>query len=156
MNSIELSRSKGYLVVGVIGVFLSVTYLALSFQLPMGRLRQPGSGVFPAMAGIAFLVGSLAAILEGIRPSRGETYELPVGEDCRRVLTVLGGVFAYLVLLPWLGQLLSSLLFCILLIKALSTLSMVRVLIYAVLMSSMAYVLFVTILKLPMPAGIFS
>jgi hypothetical protein len=71
-------------------------------------------------------------------------------------LAVLGGVLGYLILLPVLGQLISSTLFCFVLIRALSSLSIWRVMLYAVLMACAAYLLFVRILMLPMPGGIFA
>lgn len=156
MQSVNWSRSKGYIVVGAIGICLSVLYLALSFQMPMGRVRQPGAGVFPVISGFLLLLGSVSALWEGMKQRNSEKVELPTGSDLLRLLAVLGGVLGYLILLPVLGQLISSTLFCFVLIRALSSLSMWRVMLYAVLMAGAAYVLFVRILMLPMPVGIFA
>jgi putative tricarboxylic transport membrane protein len=156
MQSVNWSRSKGYIVVGAIGICLSVLYLALSFQMPMGRVRQPGAGVFPVISGFLLLLGSVSALWEGMKQRNSEKVELPAGSDLLRLLAVLGGVLGYLILLPVLGQLISSTLFCFVLIRALSSLSMWRVMLYAVLMAGAAYVLFVRILMLPMPVGIFA
>jgi len=156
MQSVNWSRSKGYIVVGAIGICLSVLYLALSFQMPMGRVRQPGAGVFPVISGFLLLLGSVSALWEGMKQRNSEKVELPAGSDLLRLLAVLGGVLGYLILLPVLGQLISSTLFCFVLIRALSSLSIWRVVLYAVLMSGAAYVLFVRILMLPMPGGIFA
>jgi hypothetical protein len=156
MQSVNWSRSKGYIVVGAIGICLSVLYLALSFQMPMGRVRQPGAGVFPVISGFLLLLGSVSALWEGMKQRNSEKVELPAGSDLWRLLTVLGGVLGYLILLPVLGQLISSTLFCFVLIRALSSLRIWRVMLYAVLMAGAAYVLFVRILMLPMPAGIFA
>jgi len=156
MQSVNWSRSKGYIVVGAIGICLSVLYLALSFQMPMGRVRQPGAGVFPVISGFLLLLGSVSALWEGMKQRNSEKVELPAGSDLWRLLAVLGGVLGYLILLPVLGQLISSTLFCFVLIRALSSLSIWRVMLYAVLMAGAAYVLFVRILMLPMPVGIFA
>jgi len=156
MQSVFWSRSKGYIVVGAIGICLSVLYLALSFQMPMGRVRQPGAGVFPVISGFLLLLGSASALWEGMKQRKSEKVELPAGSDLLRLLAVLGGVLGYLILLPVLGQLISSTLFCFVLIRALSSLSIWRVMLYAVLMAGAAYLLFVRILMLPMPAGIFA
>jgi putative tricarboxylic transport membrane protein len=156
MQSVNWSRSKGYIVVGAIGICLSVLYLALSFQMPMGRVRQPGAGVFPVISGFLLLLGSVSALWEGMKQRNSEKVELPAGSDLLRLLAVLGGVLGYLILLPVLGQLISSTLFCFVLIRALSSLSIWRVVLYAVLMAGAAYVLFVRILMLPMPVGIFA
>jgi hypothetical protein len=142
--------------VGAIGICLSVLYLALSFQMPMGRVRQPGAGVFPVVSGFLLLLGSVSALWEGMKQRKSEKVELPAGSDLLRLLAVLGGVLGYLILLPVLGQLISSTLFCFVLIRALSSLSIWRVMLYAVLMAGAAYLLFVRILMLPMPGGIFA
>jgi len=60
------------------------------------------------------------------------------------------------VLLPILGQLISSTIFCFVLIRALSSLSIGWVALYALLMAGAAYLLFVRFLMLPMPVGIFA
>jgi hypothetical protein len=142
--------------VGAIGICLSVLYLALSFQMPMGRVRQPGAGVFPVISGFLLLLGSVSALWEGMKQRKSEKVELPAGSDLLRLLAVLGGVLGYLILLPVLGQLISSTLFCFVLIRALSSLSIWRVMLYAVLMAGAAYLSFVRILMLPMPGGIFA
>ena len=72
MQSIHWSRSKGYIVVGAIGICLSVLYLAVSFQMPMGRLRQPGAGVFPVISGFLLLLGSVSALWEGLKTRKSE------------------------------------------------------------------------------------
>lgn len=156
MQSVQWSRSKGYIVVGAVGICLSVLYLALSFQMPMGRVRQPGAGVFPVISGFLLLLGSVSALWEGFKIRKTETVDLPAGSDLLRLLAVLGGILGYLVLLPILGQLISSTLFCFVLIRALSSLSILRVALYAVLMAGAAYLLFVRFLMLPMPVGIFA
>jgi hypothetical protein len=124
--------------------------------MPMGRVRQPGAGVFPVISGFLLLLGSVSALWEGMKQRNSEKVELPAGSDLLRLLAVLGGVLGYLILLPVLGQLISSTLFCFVLIRALSSLSIWRVMLYAVLMAGAAYLLFVRILMLPMPGGIFA
>ena len=156
MQSIHWSRSKGYIVVGAIGICLSVLYLAVSFQMPMGRLRQPGAGVFPVISGFLLLLGSVSALWEGLKTRKSASVELPAGSDLRRLLVLVGGILGYLVLLPILGQLISSTIFCFVLIRALSSLSIGWVALYALLMAGAAYLLFVRFLMLPMPAGIFA
>ena len=156
MQSIHWSRSKGYIVVGAIGICLSVLYLAVSFQMPMGRLRQPGAGVFPVISGFLLLLGSVSALWEGLKTRKSESVELPAGSDLRRLLVLVGGILGYLVLLPILGQLISSTIFCFVLIRALSSLSIGWVALYALLMAGAAYLLFVRFLMLPMPVGSFA
>ena len=93
MQSTQWSRSKGYIVVGAIGICLSAFYLALSFQMPMGRIRQPGAGVFPVISGFFLLLGSVSALWEGFKIRKSESVELPTGSDLKRLLVVIGGIF---------------------------------------------------------------
>ncbi|MFH0882820.1 MAG: tripartite tricarboxylate transporter TctB family protein, partial [bacterium] len=59
----------------------------------------------------------------------------------------------YILLLPWLGQLICSILFCILLLRVLSTLSWLRIVLYSLAISLTLYVAFIVLLKVPMPRG---
>jgi hypothetical protein len=124
--------------------------------MPMGRIRQPGAGVFPVISGFLLLLGSVSALWEGLKTRKSESVELPAGSDLRRLLVLVGGILGYLVLLPILGQLISSTIFCFVLIRALSSLSIGWVALYALLMAGAAYLLFVRFLMLPMPVGIFA
>jgi hypothetical protein len=124
--------------------------------MPMGRIRQPGAGVFPVISGFLLLLGSVSALWEGLKTRKSESVELPAGSDLRRLLVLVGGILGYLVLLPILGQLISSTIFCFVLIRVLSSLSIWRVALYALVMAGSAYLLFVRFLMLPMPVGIFA
>ena len=61
----------------------------------------------------------------------------------------------YFLTLPWLGQIISSTLFCLLLMRILSNLSWFRIAVNSLVMSLALYVVFVSILKVPMPRGMF-
>jgi hypothetical protein len=99
----------------------------------------------------------VSALWEGLKTRKTEeSVELPAGSDLRRLLVLLGGILGYLVLLPILGQLISSTIFCFVLIRVLSSLSIWRVALYALVMAGSAYLLFVRFLMLPMPVGIFA
>jgi putative tricarboxylic transport membrane protein len=150
-----VQKRKGYLAVGGIGAFFAAGYLGLSAQLPLGEMRQPGAALFPLMAGLLLLAGSLAAIWEGWKMERAEQVEFPVGADLARLLAVVALLLGYFIALPWLGQLLSSTLFCVLLMRTLSSLSWQRLILYSVVMSGTLYVAFIYVLKVPMPRGAF-
>jgi putative tricarboxylic transport membrane protein len=150
-----VQKRKGYLAIGGIGAFFAAGYLGLSAQLPLGKMRQPGAALFPLMAGLLLMAGSLAAIWEGWKMERAEQVEFPVGADLARLLAVVALLLGYFIALPWLGQLLSSTLFCVLLMRTLSSLSWPRLILYSVVMSGTLYVAFIYVLKVPMPRGAF-
>jgi len=140
---------------GVFGILLSAGYLHKTLELPMGEMDQPGAGVFPLLiAGILF-IASISALWEGWqRRATSEPLDLPQGEDRVRLLKLVALLLVYFLAIPWLGFLVSSVLFCILLIRLLSDLSWQRSTAYAVIMTAVVYLIFIAILKVPMPAGI--
>ncbi len=130
-------------------------YLGLSLQLPQGRLDQPGPGVFPIVVGVLLTLASLVTIWEGWQLDRREQIAMPVGSDLRRLLGLIALLFGFLIAMPIVGYIVSSALFCILLMRILSDLSWPRVLAYSLAMCAALYGAFVSFLKVPMPRGIW-
>jgi putative tricarboxylic transport membrane protein len=156
MTPNKCTKRRGYLVIGAGGLFLAIGYLGMSFQLPFGRLDQPGAAVFPVIVAALVAASSLMTIVEGWRMSADETVDLPAGEGRARLLGLLGLMLGYFLVLPWLGQIVSSILFSAFMIRLLSKLPWPRVLAYAVIMALSLYAFFVLVLKVPMPRGILS
>jgi hypothetical protein len=67
---------------------------------------------------------------------------------------MIGLLAAYYFALPWLGQMVSSTLFCVLLMRVLSTISWPRIVAYSLAVSIALYLVFVHLLKVPMPRGV--
>jgi putative tricarboxylic transport membrane protein len=154
MKTTSFRKRKGYLTMGSGGVFIAAIYLGISFQLPFGQMDQPGAAVFPVAVGVILLLASLTTLWEGLRMDRGEQVSLPAGEDLRRMLSLIGLLLSYFLALPWLGQIISSTLFGILLMRVLSDLGWPRIVAYALVISIALYAVFVMLLKVPMPRGI--
>ncbi|BBK33941.1 putative tricarboxylic transport membrane protein [Stella humosa] len=150
----SIGKRGAYLATGAIGVALSAGYLALARRLPLGELDQPGAGVFPVIVGTLVLLASLAVLWEGWRMPAAASVDLPAGADAGRVLSLLGLIVAYVVLLPWAGQLVGGFVFCLLLIRLLSGNGWVRAAIQAAVISAVAYLVFVRLLQVQMPRGI--
>ena len=150
-----ISRSMGYIGAGIVGVLLSAGYLNMTLELPMGEIDQPGAGVFPVLvAGILF-VASVSALWEGWqRRKNSPALELPKGSDRIRLLKMIGLLLIYFLAIPWAGFSLSSILFCILLIRLLSTLPWKKCGLYAFLMTAALHLIFITTIKVPMPPGV--
>ena len=72
---------------------------------------------------------------------RDEQVDLPAGADLRRLLSLIGLLLGYFLALPWLGQIISSMLFCALLMRVLSDLGWTRIVAYSLVISiaSMPY-----------------
>jgi putative tricarboxylic transport membrane protein len=153
MNSSSLQKSKGYLTIGVVGLVFSVGYIGMSIPFPLGELDQPGAGVFPLIVGAGMILASLVTLWEGWQMDKAAQVDLPDGTDRKRLFSLLGLLFGYILMLPWLGMIIVTMLFCVLLLRVLSDLSWLRILVYSAMISTAFYAVFVTLLKVPMPRG---
>jgi putative tricarboxylic transport membrane protein len=153
MNPSSLQKSKGYLIVGGVGLVFSVGYLGMSIPFPLGELDQPGAGVFTLIVGAGMILASLATLWEGWQMDKAAQVDLLDGTDRKRLFSLLGLLFGYILMLPWLGMIIVTMLFCVLLLRVLSDLGWLRILAYSVMISASFYVVFVALLKVPMPRG---
>lgn len=150
-----ISRSMGHIGAGIVGILLSSGYLHMTLELPMGQMDQPGAGVFPLLVAGVLFVASVSALWEGWRRRTNSlVLDLPEGSDRIRLLKMISLLLIYFLAIPWAGFSLSSILFCILLIRLLSMISWKRCTLYAALMTATIHLIFITILKVPMPAGV--
>jgi putative tricarboxylic transport membrane protein len=149
-----IRKGKAYVAIGALGLALSVGYVVLAMRLPFGQMDQPGAALFPLVVGALFALASVATLYEGWLMDPAEQVELPVGPERRRLLTLLGYLVGYLLLLPWLGQLLASLIVIILMVRLLSDYSWPRVVAAGTIMTLIVYGTFIYVLKVPMPRGV--
>lgn len=149
-----VQKRKGYLAIGGAGLLLGVSYFGLAVELPFGALDEPGAAVFPVVVGALMVAVSLAAIWEGWRMPAADAVEFPLGQDLRRLLGLVGMLLVYFAALPWLGQLLGSVLFAAVLIRLLSGRGWLRCIVFAAALAIVLYVVFVVALKVSMPRGL--
>jgi putative tricarboxylic transport membrane protein len=154
MNPSSLQKSKGYLFVGGVCLVFSIGYLGMSIPFPRGELDQPGAGVFPLIVGAGLTLASLATMWEGWHMEKATQVGLPNSADRNRLFSLMGLLFGYILLLPWLGMTIVTIVFCVLLLRVLSDLSWLRTLAYSLVISTAFYAVFVSLLKVPMPRGI--
>jgi putative tricarboxylic transport membrane protein len=141
---------------GGVGLLLSAAYLGATAELPFGHLDQPGAGVFPALAGCILIASSLITIWEGWRLDPGIRTDMPRGADLKRLLACVGLLLGFLVTLPFLGLLISSTIFCMVLMRILSELAWPWIVAISLAMCGGLYVVFVFLLKVPMPLGLLA
>ena len=156
MSVATVPKRAGYLVAGGAGLLIAAGYLAMSMELPFGRLDQPGIAVFPVIVGCVLVVASLIAIWEGLKLDPGVRIEIPTGADLKRLLCLVALLVAFLIALPLLGLLISSTIFCTLLMRCLSNLGWPRVIAYSCVMCGGLYAVFIILLKVPLPRGLLS
>ena len=85
---------------------------------------------------------------------RSEKVNLPLGPSLRRLMYFISMLAAYLLALPWVGNIIAGATFAGLLILLLSKIGWKRSVTYALIMALTIHVIFVTILKVPMPRGV--
>lgn len=153
MKTTALQKSKACLVLGGVGLFIAIGYLWMSFQLPFGKIDEPGAALFPVIVGVVLAAASLITMLEGWKLDRAEQIELPTGSDRKRLLKTIGLLLGYFLLLPLLGQIITSTVVCTLLFRVLSKISWSRVVAYSLAMSIALNIVFIFMFKIPMPRG---
>ena len=92
----------------------------------------------------------------GVRLDPLVTVDIPTGADLKRLLSLVALLIAFVIAIPLLGQLIASVIFCILLMRCLSDLGWVRIVASSLLVCGGLYVAFVMVLKVPLPGGLLS
>lgn len=149
-------KRLGRLVVGVVSLALSIGYLIEALGMPRGSIDSPGPGMFPVGVGLAAVVVSLIVIVEGLTGAgtRG-SLELPVGFERRKVLTFMGSLIGFILILPLAGMYVSAALYVVATLRFLGRLSWVRAAIVGVIMAVAVTWIFQEILEVPLPSGLW-
>jgi hypothetical protein len=157
-------------VTAAIVLFLfGVTTALASLALPIGTMRDPGSGFFPLLLGL--LLAALAAAqgvslrrerLKQAQAGQGQAAPAPppapaserLSEGTRRVLLFMGVVALAVALLPTFGYALTSLLLMLALLNILGVASWPLIAAVSVATAIACYLVFVRVLGIPLPAGL--
>lgn len=146
----------GRLAVGVVALALSIGYLVKALGMPQGTIESPGPGMFPAGVGVGAIIISLIVIIEGLvgAGTRG-SMEFPVGFERRQVAIFTGTLVGFVLVLPLLGMYLSAVLYMVATLKFLGRLSWIRAGVVGTIIAIAVPWIFQTILRIPLPAGIW-
>ena len=101
---------------GIVLVFLSMIFLAESFAYEYTGDFGPGPGFFPTWLSGILLVLSLVYLYQSVRSSTHDGDPMPSRKAQKKILIILGCMALYLILLPYLGFVLSSTVFLFLLL----------------------------------------
>lgn len=155
MKDGAIEKRTAYLSIGAIGVLLAASYLGAALQVPFGQLDQPGPGTFPVVVGVVLLIASILTMWEGWHAESRLRVDVPPSADLRRVGGAVALLFGFLIAMPILGYVISSGLFCILMMRILSNLNWARIVVYSLVMCGALYILFIQLLHVPMPRAAF-
>ncbi len=134
-------------------LFLMIFGAAVAWQaekLSFGSFRAPGPGFFPYCLGLILMGLSLVVLVQGVRKKAG----LPeTGLRRDKVSIALAAIFAYALVLDFLGYLLSSFILMSVLIRITVKKAWWFAPVLACLISLASYILFKVWLKVLLPAG---
>ena len=145
----------GQLVFGGVFLLAFTGYYLMARGMPPGTLASPGPGMFTSWIGIGGIGISLIVIVEALLgKSESGAIGFPRGNDLKVALVFLGTIVGYILVLPYLGMLASSMLYAITFLKFGSATSWPRSIIIGALIGAGLTIFFSTVLGLPLPRGI--
>lgn len=148
-------KRLGQLIFGGIFLLAFSGYFMMAKGMPPGNLTSPGPGMFPTGVGIAGIGISLIVIVEALL-KKGESGKIgfPRGHDLKVALAFMATLVGYILVLPYLGMLASSILYAITFLKFGSTTSWTRSILVGGLIGAVLTIFFSTVLGLPLPSGV--
>ncbi len=139
--------------VDIAALVLSILYLIGALGYPMGTMEQPGPGRYPVLVGALLIIASIGSLAHNLwKPATG-TLSLPKGRNLVRVLTIIAGTFAYVVLLPYTGHLIAAVVTVFIVLQTMGLSSWLWKIGFTVLIALGSYYLFDVILNVPLPRG---
>ena len=145
---------RALLGVDIAALVLSVLYLAGALDYPMGTMDRPGPGRYPLFVGALLIIASIGSLVTDLlKPAKGEL-KLPRGSDLGRVVAVIAGTAAYVVLLPYAGHLLASVVTVFVVLQTMGLSSWPFKIGFTVAIALGSYYLFDVILNVPLPKGV--
>jgi putative tricarboxylic transport membrane protein len=114
----------------------------------------PGSGFFPFWLGLAMAVLAALLLARAARATEPGADWLPRGRGAVRFLGVLGSAVAFLVLLPWLGMAVTTLLFLVGILRLLERHSWPAAVTIALGTAVVNWAVFAWWLQVPFPTGV--
>lgn len=148
-------KRLGQLIFGGIFLLAFIGYYSMARGMPPGTLESPGPGMFPTWVGLGGILISLIVIVESLL-NKGESGEIgfPKGHDLKVALIFTATLVGYILVLPYLGMLASSILYAITFLRFGSTTSWPRSIIVGGLIGAILTLFFSTVLGLPLPRGV--
>jgi len=138
-------------VAGAFFVAVGVVVIALSGDLPIGRLSMPGAGFMPLLvAGFIILFG--ASLIWRARESR--TFSAIAWDDGKHAAAVLVITAIAVGLYATLGFIVTMILMMMALLVAIERRNILLAGLYSIAVAVATYLVFVHLLQSPLPAGI--
>jgi putative tricarboxylic transport membrane protein len=114
----------------------------------------PGPGFFPFWLGLAMAALAALLLVRAVRENDPGPTWAPRGRGLARLLGVLGGVVAFVVLMPWLGMAVTTVLFLIGILRLLEGHAWTTAVSVAVATAVVNWAIFTWWLRVPFPTGV--
>ncbi|MQY75263.1 tripartite tricarboxylate transporter TctB family protein [Candidatus Atribacteria bacterium 1244-E10-H5-B2] len=141
---------------GCILIAISIYFLRESNSLPPSSLGIPGSAFFPRLVCFAFVIFGGIFIIRSFKKGEAERkITLILKQDLIRVLAVILLCGIYIFSIPFLGFILTSILFIVFLMFIFQVKRIGIIILWGFLVTLIIYFIFKILLKVPLPAGMF-
>jgi len=141
---------------GCILIAISIYFLRESNSLPPSSLGIPGSAFFPRLVCFAFVIFGGILIIRSFKKGEAERkITLILKQDLIRVLAVILLCGIYIFSIPFLGFILTSILFIVFLMFIFQVKRIGIIILWGFLVTLIIYFIFKILLKVPLPAGMF-
>lgn len=137
-------------------LIIGIVFVIESLFLGLGSLHRPGAGLLPFFTGTCLfliLFFSLAVTFLTARKKKIINNRKLVGHSIFKVITIIVALAVYVLLLPWLGYLMSTFLLLTFLFRAGGFQRWLLILVVAFLTVSLSYLLFSSWLNIRFPKG---
>lgn len=148
-HGVNLRRTETWL--NLVWVVLGLAVCAYAFHLKIYGSNGPATGFFPLLAGLLMLATGIALSWSRATRVASELHFWPESGSARRVLSVLGGMLALIVLMRYAGFIIASLLMMPLLLRAIENRSWRFAILVGAFSAAVVYVTFDTLLGTLLP-----
>lgn len=139
-----------YRIASIAPLLLGVVCLVYSYTLSLGRITNPGPGLWPFIVSAVIVIASVVLLFT---ERDNEEYE-PFTQKTRLVVTGAVSVGVFIYLFQWFGFIVPSFLTLVFWLRFLGKESWVLSLGVAALVTAAFYLLFATLLGIPLPESI--
>ncbi|MBU1209550.1 MAG: tripartite tricarboxylate transporter TctB family protein [Proteobacteria bacterium] len=140
-------------------VWMAVGLLSIygSFQLGLGTLGEPGSGFLSFLAGSFICLMALIVFIQSFLQGKGFQVKIStLWKGIRWYRSALVGLLllVYILVLEWIGFLLTTFLIVLAMVKGVERLSWGKALLISISASAVCYLVFDKLLKAALPRGL--
>lgn len=137
-------------------IIVSILVIIASYKLGLGKLRTPGTGMFPFLVGTILMLVSLQLLVQclimGSKKKKNRKINIWAEIHYKKIGMLVFVLFAYGLILEILGFIVTAFLCLFFLFKVMGSEKVIRAFLFASVTVVSAYVLFAIVLKVYMPS----